>query len=840
MSKKVLIVGGVAGGASAAARLRRMDEEAEIIIFERGQYISFANCGLPYYIGDTITEREMLLVQTPEKMKAMFNIQVRVENEITKINTKDKSVVVKDLKNDRIYEESYDVLVLSPGAEPIKPSIKGINNPNIFTLRNMYDVDAIKDYINNVSPKRAVVIGGGYIGLEMAENLHNLGLKVSVIEKSNQVLNTLDYDMAALVHEHLLSKQVHLYLGDGVKEFNHNQKETEIYLESGRSVKADVIIMAIGVKPDVGFVSDSGIELGQRGGIKVDSYLKTSDPNIYAVGDAIEVEDFILKGNTIIPLAGPANKQGRIVANNIVGKKEQYKGTQGTAIAKIFDLTIAGTGNNEKNLKNEGIEYLSTITQSKSHAGYYPGALPMTIKLIYSQDGTIFGAQIVGFEGVDKRIDVIATTSKFNKRVFDLSELELAYAPPYSSAKDPVNMAGFVASNVLEGNMDVSYWHEIDNIDKNKTIVLDVREPFERDLGFIKDSINIPVGEIRERYNELPHDKEIIVNCQIGLRAYVASKILKQKGFKNVKVLTGGFKHYNTILQSKYNLDNQDYQYGESEMKYTDLNKQEIYNTETGEVNPQHKKVGEVIHINACGLSCPGPIVKVYQKMNEVTEGTVLEVLATDPGFSNDIKSWCEKTGNTLLEVKQEDKNIKAVIKKGSSDKKVNEEKDKTLLSNDLPQNKTIVVFSGELDKAIASFIIANGAAAMGRKVTLFFTFWGLNILRKSTAQKVQKDYIEKMFGKMMPQGSENLGLSKMNMLGMGSKMIRGIMKKKNVASLEELIKQAQRNGVKLMACNMSMDLMGIKREELIDGVDIGGVAAYLGEAEESNVNLFI
>ncbi|TYQ17808.1 UNVERIFIED_CONTAM: NADPH-dependent 2,4-dienoyl-CoA reductase/sulfur reductase-like enzyme [Acetivibrio alkalicellulosi] len=840
MGKKVLIIGGVAGGASTAARLRRMDEEAEIIIFERGQYISFANCGLPYYIGDTISDREMLLVQTPERMKKMFNIEVRLENEITSVKPKDKVIIIKDLKTDKVYEESYDFLVLSPGAAPIKPRINGIDNPNIFTLRNMYDVDAIKDFITNMSPKRAAVIGAGYIGMEMAENLHNLGLKVTVIEKSDQVLNTLDYDMAALVHEHVLSKKVHLYLGDGVKEFKHHQKETEIILESGKTVKADVIILAIGVKPDVGFILDSGIQLGDRGGIKVDSYLRTSDPNIYAVGDAIEVEDYISKDKTIIALAGPANRQGRIVANNITGKKEQYKGTQGTAIAKIFDITIAGTGNNERNLKSRGVKFLSTITQSKSHAGYYPGALPMTIKLLYSPEGTILGSQIVGFIGVDKRIDVISTSIKFNKTVFDLAELELAYAPPYSSAKDPVNMAGFVASNVLEGNMDISYWHEIDHIDKDKTIVLDVREPAERSLGFIKDSINIPVGEIRERFNELPSDKEIIVCCQIGLRAYVAAKILNQKGFNNVKVLTGGFKHYDTIVQSKYNLDNQDYEYGESEMNYTDLNKQEIYNTETGDLNPENKGTGEIIQLNACGLSCPGPIVQIYQKMNEVIEGTILEVVATDPGFSNDIKSWCAKTGNTLLEVKQENDKIKAMIKKGLDIKKVDGLANKSLSIDGLPQNKTIIVFSGELDKAIASFIIANGAAAMGRKVTLFFTFWGLNILRKSTAQNIKKDFIEKMFGKMMPQGSEHLGLSKMNMLGMGSKMIRGIMKKKNVASLEELIKQAQSNGVKLMACNMSMDLMGIKQEELIDGVDIGGVAAYLGEAEESNVNLFI
>lgn len=560
MGKKVLIVGGVAGGASTATRLRRMDEDAEIIIFERGEYISFANCGLPYYIGGTITERRMLLVQTPERMKSMFNIEVRTKNEVLKIKREEKRIVVKDLKNGRMYEENYDVLVLAPGAEPVKPNIKGIDSENIFILRNMYHVDAIKEYIRSTSPKRAAVVGAGYIGLEMAENLYNLGLEVSIIEKLDQVLNTIDYDMAASVHEYLLSKKVSLYLGDGVKEFNHSENETEIQLESGRKVKADIVIMAVGVKPDVGFIKDSGIELGNRGGIKVDSYLRTSDPDIYAVGDAIEGEDFITKDQTVIPLAGPANRQGRIAADNIAGKKAKYNGTQGTAIAKIFDLTVGCTGSNEKVLKAKGIKYLSTITISNSHAGYYPGALPMTVKLIYSPEGDIYGCQIVGFKGVDKRIDVIAASIRYNKKVFDLTELELAYAPPYSSAKDPVNMAGYVASNVLEGNMDVAHWHEIDNADLGKTVILDVTEPVERKSGFIEGSVNIPLGEIRERFYELPRDKEIIVYCQIGLRAYIASKILKQKGFKNVRVLTGGIRHYKTVKKSLYNLKNRHFE----------------------------------------------------------------------------------------------------------------------------------------------------------------------------------------------------------------------------------------------------------------------------------------
>jgi len=835
----MLIVGGVAGGASTATRLRRMNELADIIIFEKGKYISYANCGLPYYIGGTIPEREMLLVQTPEKMKEMFNIDIRIEQEVVKISPKTKSITIEKVTTGETYEENYDFLVLSPGATPIKPPIPGIEDPRIFTIRAIPEIDALKTYITDNSINHAVIIGGGFIGLEMAENLHTRGLKVSIVEKSEQVMTSLDYEMATLVHGHILAKGVHLYLQDGLKEFQNKGKHTEVVLESGKRLQADLVILAIGVKPDIEFIKEAGLELGEKGGIKVNSNLQTSDPNIYALGDAVEIEDFTHGSKSLVPLAGPANKQGRIVANNIVGKKETYNGTQGTAIVKVFELTVASTGSNEQALKNKGLKFHSIICHSKSHAGYYPGALPMTIKLIFSPEGIILGAQIVGYEGVDKRIDVIATSLRFKKTIYDLTELELAYAPPYSAAKDPVNMAGFIASNLLDGVMDVCYWQELEKTDFNKTIILDIGEKVERDLGYIEGSIHIPLGNLREKTNELSTDKEIIIYCQVGLRSYIASRILTQRGFNKIRVLSGGFKHYNTIMQTKHNLENQNYEYGESSLDYADLNKQEIYNTETGNVNPEYAATGEIIKLNACGLSCPGPIVQVYKKMVELKEGNTLEVTASDPGFLADIKAWCQKTGNTLLETKSEHNNFKALIKKGIAST-IDTETRAGKMEYAPPQNKTIIVFSGELDKAIASFIIANGAAAMGRKITMFFTFWGLNVLRKDTVVDVEKEFMGKMFGGMMPRGSRKLKLSNMNMLGIGPKLIRGIMKAKNISSLEELIEQAMANGVKLMACNMSMDVMGIKKEELIDGVDIGGVAAYLGEAEDSNVNLFI
>jgi len=555
---KVVIIGGVAGGASAAARLRRLDESVDIVMFEKGEYISFANCGLPYYIGETIEERDALLVQTPEKMKNRFNIDVRVKSEVLKIDRENKEVVVKELSTGEEYREKYDKLILSPGAFPLKPPIPGIDSKNIFTLRNIPDTDAIKDFVDNKRPKRAVVVGGGFIGLEMAENLYDRGVDVTVVEMANQVMAPVDYEMASIIHGHIISKGVKLYLEDGVKAFEDNASSTDIILQSGKRIRADIIILSIGIKPDIKLAQEAGIEIGERRGIRVNSYLQTSDPDVYAIGDAIEVKDFVNEGNTLIPLAGPANKQGRIAANNICGYEEEYKGTQGTAVVKVFDITVASTGNNEKTLKRLGIEYRKTITDSNSHAGYYPGAFPMTIKLLYTPEGKILGAQIVGYEGVDKRIDVLATAIRFGKSVYDLEELELAYAPPYSSAKDPVNMAGYTASNYLKGDMDVIHFEQIDDIDMDKTFILDVREPEERETGYIKGSVNIPLDQLRNRIHEVPLDKEIVVYCKIGLRAYIAYRILARNGYRNVKNLTGGFKLYDAVKKAEKDLKNQD------------------------------------------------------------------------------------------------------------------------------------------------------------------------------------------------------------------------------------------------------------------------------------------
>ena len=547
MAKKVVIVGGVAGGASAAARLRRLDECAQITLFEKGEYISYANCGLPYHIGGVIPERENLLVQTPERMEARFKLSVQVKKEVIAIEREKKEVKVKDLVSGEVFRSAYDYLILSPGAEPFMPPIKGIDRDNVFTLRTIPDTDRIKDFVEQRRPEKAVVIGGGYIGLEMVENLQEKGIQVAVAELLEQVINPLDYEMAAMVHNHLRMKGVSLYLKDGVSEILSEKGQTVVVLASGKRLTADLIILSIGVRPVTELARQAGLELGQSGGIKVNHFLQTSDPNIYAIGDAIEVNDLISGQQVIIPLAGPANKQGRIVADNIAGGKEKYHATQGTAIAKVFDLTVATTGNNQKQLDKRGVNYQVSYTNSNNHAGYYPGAVPMLIKLIFTaEEGRLLGAQIVGQDGVDKRIDLLATALKHRLTVFDLQELELAYAPPYGSAKDPVNMAGYVAGNILKGLVQPIQWHQIAQLDQN-TVLLDVREEVETKYGKIEGSLNIPLNSLRERLGGLEREQAIVVYCSVGLRAYLACRILSGHGFTQVKNLAGGYKLYRAV-----------------------------------------------------------------------------------------------------------------------------------------------------------------------------------------------------------------------------------------------------------------------------------------------------
>ncbi|NLP00617.1 MAG: FAD-dependent oxidoreductase [Clostridiaceae bacterium] len=550
MKKKVLIVGGVAGGATAAARLRRLDEHAQIIMFERGDYISFANCGLPYYIGDVITDKEKLTLQSPDSFKNRLNVDVKIRSEVTKINRDKKTIEIKEASG-RVYEESYDYLILSPGAEPIVPPVEDVKTEAVFTLRNIPDTYRIKDFITQNNPKSAVVVGAGYIGIEMAENLHALGLNVSIVELSDHVIQPLDFDMATEVHRHLQRKGVALYLNRGVTGLKYNNGTYEVKLSEGSPIHADMVILAVGVRPESRLAKDAGLKLGIRDCIVTDNHMRTSDPFIYAVGDAVEVTDVITGNKVFVPLASPANRQGRIAADNIAGRNSTYGGTLGTAILKAFDLTVATTGCNEKALKVAGIDYEKSFTFSASNASYYPGATYMTIKLLFGKNsGKIFGAQIIGYKGVDKRIDVIATAIKAGMSVSDLTNLELSYAPPFGSAKDPVNMAGYVASNIINGDMKIFHWHDVKDLDSDKVTILDVRTEIEFSAGSIKGAVNIPVDNLRERISELDPKKPVYVFCQVGLRGYLASRILVQNGFDNVFNLSGGYRLLKTVTMS--------------------------------------------------------------------------------------------------------------------------------------------------------------------------------------------------------------------------------------------------------------------------------------------------
>ncbi len=808
--KKVLIVGGVAGGASTAARLRRLDENLEIIMFERGEYVSFANCGLPYHIGGVIQNRESLLVQTPESLKARFNLDVRINSEVIEVNGKEKKVRVKT-KNGEEYEENFDFLVLASGAKPILPAIKGIENKKIFTLRNINDMDKIKSEIKNHNIKKATVVGGGYVGVETAENLKHLGIDTTLIEAAPHILAPFDSEISNILEYELVDNGINLLISEKVTEFQEDKDEVIIKLESGKSVTTDMVILSIGVSPDTEFLQNSGINLGERGHILVNENLETNIDGVYALGDSIIVKNYITKENCAIPLAGPANRQGRIVAGNIVGRDEKYKGSIGTAIIKVFELIGASTGLNERALKQLNISYEKIYLHPNNHVSYYPGATPITIKVLYNKKNRqILGAQTVGINGVDKFIDVIATSIKFKATIDDLAELELAYAPAFLSAKSPANMVGFIGQNIEDNLLKQVFMEDLKNYNEKETIILDIREELELISGSLKNSINIPLSELRKRYTELPKDKEIWTYCAVGLRGYIATRFLSQKGYR-VKNLAGGIKSEEKVIVNT--------------QKESSLTKEGNSNIEK-----------EEDYLDLSGLSCPGPLVKIKEKIDKLGEDEKLKVKVSDPGFYNDIQAWSKVTKNSLLSLDKKDGLTYATLQKGQTSKVAVKEQENVVIEDN--SNMTMVVFSGDLDKAIAAFIIANGALTMGKKVTMFFTFWGLSILKKKNLSK--KSFIEKMFAIMLPKNSQDLPVSKMNFFGIGAKMIRSVMKKKNIMSLEELMKKAKEAGVNITACTMSMDVMGISKEELIDGINYGGVGQYLGEAEKSNNNLFI
>lgn len=809
---KHIIIGGVAGGATAAARIRRADENAEIVLVEKGKYISYANCGLPYYIGGVIKSRDKLFVQTPEAFSRRFNVDVRTRHEALSIDTERHEVSIRRADG-TTYTETYDRLLLSPGAEPVRPPLEGIDTEGIFTLRNVDDTDRIHSYLGTHRVRHAVVVGGGFIGLEMAENLHHAGAGVSIVEMADQVMAPVDFSIASHVHRHLMDKGVGLWLGRGVEKFTSENGSIKVWLNTGETLSADLVLLSIGVRPSVRLAREAGIELGARG-IKVNRWLQTSSPDVYAVGDAIEYEHPIAGGPWLNYLAGPANRQARIAADNMVyGNREEYEGSIGTSVAKVFDITVGAAGLAAKHLKRMGVPYLTSVTTSSSHAGYYPGAFNLTLKLTFAPDtGRIYGAQCVGVDGVDKRIDEIAMLIKRGGTVRDLVRTEQAYAPPFSSAKDPVAIAGYVACNTLDGVMPVVTWRELAAADRSDVLLVDVRTPEEYALGTIDGAVNIPLDDLRGRLGEIDRESDVIVFCAVGLRGYLAQRILLGRGYRRVRNLAGGYKTYSLATQKVEPVEGQP----------------------CGQAEDSGAESGDMLRLDACGLQCPGPIMQVKNAVDGMKAGQRIEVRATDPGFARDAESWCRSTGNKFVSKTSEGGYHTVVI-----------EKREACASAVTPaaggsRDKTFIMFSDSLDRAIATFVLANGAAATGGKVTIFFTFWGLNVIKKRRKPHVEKDIFGRMFAWMLPSDSTCLHLSKMSMLGLGDRLMRHIMRRKNISQLEELMREAVYNGVELIACQMTMDMMGISRDELIDGVTVGGVATYMERAGNSGVNLFI
>jgi NADPH-dependent 2,4-dienoyl-CoA reductase/sulfur reductase-like enzyme/peroxiredoxin family protein/rhodanese-related sulfurtransferase/TusA-related sulfurtransferase len=791
---KVLIVGGVAGGATAAARLRRLDERASIVILERGEHIAYANCGLPYHLGGTIANRRSLFLLTPADFQRRFAVDVRTGHEVVAIRRGEHELEVRDLAAGRSYRETYDRLLLSPGAAPIRP--RGMEGSRVFPVRSVVDLDRLQSFLADERPASALVVGGGFLGLEMAENLVARGLAVTLVEMAPQVMLGLDADMVWPLHEHLRAKGVTLELGSAVASLEEAGKAVRATLADGRRLEAGLVVLALGVRPEVELARKAGLEVGPMGGIAVDRQLRTSDPAIFAVGDAIEVEHRVSGRKVLLPLAGPANRQARVAAANIAGRNEEYSGSTGTAIVKVFELAAGFTGLSHQQLERAGIDHRSVIIHSTSHAPYYPGADALTLKLHFSGTGEILGAQAVGREGVDKRIDVIATAIQLGGKVADLARLDLSYAPPFGHARDPVNVAGLMGGNVQAGDVDVV--DAADLLARPDRQVVDVSEPAEFAAGHVPGSVNVPLGELRSRLGELDPDQEVVCVCAVGRRSYNACRILQQHGFKRVRNLSGGYRTYRGLARPA---------------------------TPPGD--------GEV-ELDACGLGCPGPILEVNRRLRDLPVGATLRVKATDPGFPADIAAWCERTGNRLVALRREGTMFVAVVGKGQAPSDPRQGVAASALLD-----KTIIVFSGDLDRAIAAFIIATGAAAMGRKVTMFFTFWGLTVLRRKSAG-LRKPFLDRMFGAMLARGPSGLKLSRMNLGGIGAPMIRWVMRRKGVMSLEDLIGQAKAAGVRLVACQMSMDVMGIRPEELTEGVEVAGVATYLQASENSGTNLFI
>ncbi|MGM0385564.1 MAG: FAD-dependent oxidoreductase [Actinomycetota bacterium] len=829
---KLVVVGGVAAGASVAARARRLDESAEIIVFERSHHVSFANCGLPYHIGEVITERSKLLLQTPTSLRDTLNIDVRIATEVTAIDRENRTVTVKELETGREYTETWDKLALCPGASAIRPPLPGLDLPGIHVLRRLGDMDAIKAELDAAIAERkkgtrtefrAVVVGAGYIGIEMAENFVHRGVDVEVVEMADQILPPLDREMSVPVERHLKSRGVKLHLSTAVKAFTQAPGgRLRVELSNNQLLLADQVILATGVRPRTKLATDAGIELGERGGIKVDTHMRTNAPDIWAAGDAVETPHTVLPGMWLAPLAGPANRQARVVAENICGRDTEYRSTQGTSVVKVFDMVAGGTGATERQLGQLDVPYRAVHVHPSGHAGYYPGTTMLHLKVLFDPEtGRLLGGQAAGFDGVDKRLDVLAAALRAGLTVHDLEEFELAYAPPFGSAKDPINMAGFVASNVLRG--DIKLWYAEDWPEATEGArIIDVRGPQEYGIWHIPGAENVPLPTLREACDGWDKDTKIRVNCAVGFRSYLAYRILVQRGFTDVASLSGGA----TTFRFWHDVEPEDTKAPAPMENYAEM--------ESLEVEPE--ATGVAVDLDCTGLACPGPILKLTERMGSLNNGDDLTVHVSDPGFAQDAPAWARRNGHQLITITPEGPGYEATFRKGGAVKATR----RAAGAAPAKGKSSLVVFSDDLDRQLAAFIIANGALAMGDDVSMFFTFWGLNALRRSNPPKRERGTVDKLFSAMMPTGAESLKLSQLNMLGAGTQMMSRVMKEKKVPSLPELMESAIQGGARIVACTMTMDLLGIAEEDLIDGIELGGVATFLDDASDSAATLFI
>ncbi len=822
----ILIIGGVAGGASAAARARRLAESAKITVLERGPDVSFANCGLPYHIGGEIADRSRLALQTPQSLKAMLNVDVRARTEAVSIDRTRRLVRTRNLETGAEEDLPYDKLILAPGAAPLRPPLPGVDDPRVHVLRNLQDMDRIKAAAGGA--QRVAIIGAGFIGLEMAEQLHHLGKTVSLVELLPQVLPQMDPEMVRPAEDQLRTKGIDLVLGDGLEAFDAAPTGLSVRLKSGRTIPADLVILSIGVRPEAALAKAAGLELGARGHVVTNPYMQTSDPDIYAVGDVTQGTDPVLGGPSAVPLGGPANRQGRVAADHIfLGTRARpYPGSIGTAIVRVFDVAAGVTGWTEKRLAQAGVAFDKVTVTDYNHAGYYPGAVQLTLKLLWRRDdGRVLGAQATGPDGVDKRLDVLATAIRAGMTIDDLCHLELSYAPPFGSAKDLVNLAGFAACNARDGLVKLA--HELPK-PQDTVQLLDLRPAPMAEAAPFPGAQNIPLAALRDNLDKIDRTRPVLTLCALGKTSYFGARVLAEHGF-DVTSLSGGLRvHAKPAPQT-------------TPTKPPMTTPTSTTACCTAATNAPATAcctapAPAALKVDATGLACPGPIMKLKDALGTLQPGQELEAVASDSGFSRDVAAFAAAQGLELLGVASERGIVRARLRKGAAP---------ATAASHAPakpaSGATLVVFSCELDRVLASLVIANGAAAMGGPVTLFFTFWGLNALRRDNPGPMKgKTLMDRMFGWMMPRGADRLPLSRMHMGGLGTALMKYRMRSKSLPNVHGLLESARASGVRLVACSMSMDAMGLQQGDLIDGVEIGGVADFLGAASKTPANLFV